>query len=85
MLAPSTTAVAHDFGLTGVPSTVADTFASETCSGCHSGQPTVDGNFHISPLRRGQAALSPFLLDPSGQPDELSRRAEVLRGLLCGS
>lgn len=85
MLAASTTATPHDYALGGISADVADTFASETCSGCHSGQPTLDGTFHISPFRRGVDALSPFLLDPSGAPDELSRRAEVLRGLLCGS
>jgi len=85
MLAPSTTAVTHAFALNGVPSDVAEAFTNATCSGCHTGEPTVDGSFHVSPLRRGTEALSPFLLDPSGAPDELGRRADVLRGLVCGS
>ncbi|HEY3817724.1 MAG TPA: hypothetical protein VGL81_11160 [Polyangiaceae bacterium] len=84
MLAASVTTVRPP-PLSGVPSNVADAFVDTTCSGCHTAEPTVDGTFHISPLRRGADALSPFLSNPSGPPDELSRRAEILRGLLCGS
>lgn len=84
MLAPSIRAVPPRFALPGVPPNVATAFANATCSGCHTAEPTLDGTFHISPLRRGIAALSPFLVDSiDGKPDELSRRAEVLRGLLC--
>jgi hypothetical protein len=84
MLARSIQAVAPRFALPGVPANVAKAFTDATCSGCHTAEPTLDGTFHISPLRRGIAALSPFLVDSSGgKPDELSRRAEVLRGLLC--
>ncbi len=83
MLAPSITAVPPNFTLPGVPANVVTAFTDATCSGCHTGEPTLDGTFHISPLRRGVDALSPFLVHSSGEPDELSRRAEVLRGLLC--
>jgi hypothetical protein len=84
MLAASIRAVPPRFALPGVSANVATAFANATCSGCHTAEPTLDGTFHISPLRRGTAALSPFLIDSmGGKPDELSRRAEVLRGLLC--
>jgi hypothetical protein len=83
MLAWSVTAVRPDYELPGVPATAADTFADETCNGCHTRELTLDGTFHVSPLRRGTDAISPFLRSPNGEADELSRRAEVLRGLVC--
>ena len=83
MLAASASATPREFPLPGVPQNIATAFTNTTCSGCHTSEPTLDGTFHISPLRRGQDALSSFLLDPNGRPDELSRRADVLRGLLC--
>jgi hypothetical protein len=83
MLARSIRTVPPRFALPGVPPNVATAFEAETCSGCHTGQPTLDGTFHVSPLRRGIEALSPFLVHSGGEPDELSRRAEILRGLLC--
>jgi hypothetical protein len=83
MLASSAETVPPSYALPGVPDEVATAFANATCTGCHTGQPTVDGTFHISPLRRGQDALSAFLLDASAPSDELSRRAAVMRGLLC--
>jgi hypothetical protein len=86
MLAHSIRAVPQPTSLPGVSSELAQTFEDHTCAGCHTAEPTIDGRFHISPLRRGQAALSPFLAGGPTTPeatDELSRRAEVLRGLLC--
>ncbi|HEY1691652.1 MAG TPA: hypothetical protein VGG39_05805 [Polyangiaceae bacterium] len=83
MLAGSARTVPPSFGLPGVPSDVATAFTNTTCTGCHTSEPAIDGTFHVSPLRRGTDALSTFLLDPSGPTDELSRRAEVMRGLLC--
>jgi hypothetical protein len=98
MLARSATAVTPEMVLPGVSANVVTAFTSTTCSGCHSSGETLDGTFQISPLRRGQAALSSFMLasnaeesgdgglahvPASGEPDELSRRSEVLRGLLC--
>jgi hypothetical protein len=83
MLATSAEATRVDLALPGVSPDLAAAFADTTCAGCHTREPTVDGTFHISPLRRGQDALSGFLVGVNGTPGELSRRAEVLRGLLC--
>lgn len=60
------------------PAPTRDAFARATCNGCHTAEATVDGTFHVSPLRRGPDALSPFVRER-----ELPRRADVLRGLLC--
>jgi hypothetical protein len=83
MLATSAEATPGDVALPGVSPDLAAAFADTTCAGCHTNEPTVDGTFHISPLRRGQDALSGFLVGVNGSPGELSRRAEVLRALLC--
>jgi hypothetical protein len=83
MLAFFATATPPAFPLAGVLPELATAFANTTCSGCHTSEPTLDGTFHISPMRRGQQALSPFLVGAGGRPAELSRRAEILRGLLC--
>jgi hypothetical protein len=83
ILATSAEATRSDLALPGVSPDLAAAFADTTCVGCHTEEPTVDGTFHISPLRRGQDALSGFLVGVNGAPGELSRRAEVLRGLLC--
>jgi len=85
MLATFATATPPAFALPGVPADLVAAFTKTTCSGCHTSEPTLDGTFHVSPMRRGQAALSPFLIGSSTQPSELSRRAEVLRGLLCNN
>ncbi len=85
MLAVSIQVTATDPALPGIDPALARAFALTTCRGCHASQPTLDGTFHISPLRRGQAALSPFLLGSGAATGELSRRAEVLRGLVCDS
>jgi hypothetical protein len=83
MLATSAEVIPSPTALPGVSPALAGAFANTTCTGCHTSEPTVDGTFHISPLRRGQDALSGFLVGVNGAPGELSRRAEVLRGLLC--
>jgi hypothetical protein len=83
MLAMSGEAIPRHLALPGVSPDLTAAFANTTCTGCHTSEPTVDGAFHISPLRRGQDALSGFLVGVNGAPGELSRRAEVLRGLLC--
>jgi hypothetical protein len=83
LLATSAEAIPGHPALPGVSPDLAAAFANTTCTGCHTSEPTVDGAFHISPLRRGQDALSGFLVGAKGAPGELSRRAEVLRGLLC--
>jgi hypothetical protein len=83
MLATSAKATPSDPALPRVSPDLADAFANTTCTGCHTSEPTLDGAFHISPLRRGQEALSGFLLGANGSQGELSRREEVLRGLLC--
>jgi len=83
MLAASAEATRRDLALPGVSPDLAAAFANTTCAGCHTDEPTLDGTFHISPLRRGQDALSGFLVGVNGSPGELSRRAEVLRGFLC--
>jgi hypothetical protein len=84
MLAPEAHAMRPSMSLPGVTPDLSETFIDQTCAGCHTAEPTVDGTFHISPLERGSAALSPFLTTASAdEPSELSRRAEVLRGLVC--
>jgi hypothetical protein len=98
MLARYAAALAPEMNLPGVPANVVAAFVTTTCTGCHTSGETIDGTFQISPLRRGQAALSPFLLrsnaaqpgagaaskvPSSDEADELSRRSEVMRALLC--
>ena len=97
MLARYAAALAPEMNLPGVPADVVAAFMSTTCTGCHTSGETIDGTFQISPLRRGQGALSPFMLHsnaalpgavdasrvPFGGVDELSRRSEVMRALLC--
>jgi len=83
MLASAARTVPPTFDLPNVSSDVVTAFSVTTCTGCHTSEPTLDGTFHISPLRRGQDALSSFLVGSGSQAAELSRRAEVLRGLLC--
>jgi hypothetical protein len=85
MLAPSALATPPNFALPGVSADLNQGFTVTTCNGCHTAEPTLDGAFHISPLRRGDDAVSTFLRSTDGQPDELARRADVLRGLLCES
>lgn len=77
-LASQIAATAPELQWTGVGAETADAFARSTCNGCHTEEETIDGTFHVSPLRRGDGAMSPFLRD-----EELPRRADVLRGLLC--
>jgi hypothetical protein len=83
MLTPFATVTKPSLELPGVDAPTTQALLSATCSGCHTGKPTLDGTFHISPLRRGTDALSPFMTDSSHGASELDRRAEVMRGLLC--
>jgi hypothetical protein len=83
MLAMSAETVPPRYSLPGVSPAMTEAFTKTTCAGCHTSEPAVDGTFHISPLRRGVDALSKFLVDTSAPSDELARRAEVIRGLLC--
>ncbi len=77
VLASSVVAEPPTFALDGVSDATKAAFAHGTCNGCHLDR-SIDGSFHVSPLRRGDAALSPFVRDV-----ELPRRADALRGLLC--
>ena len=65
MLAASAAATSGTLALPGVSPDLAVAFANTTCTGCHTSEPTVDGAFHISPLRRGKGALSGA---PGGRP-----------------
>ena len=74
------------WSLPGVDEATRKSFAAETCNGCHSTEnPARDTAFHISPFRRGQDRLSPFVFNPgAAKPDELTTRARVMRRTLCG-
>lgn len=75
----------HAWRLPGVDERLRQAFARETCNGCHGAEATpIDGFYHVTPFGAGTARLSRFLHDP-GNPDgdELGRRAEKLRALLC--
>lgn len=59
-------------------------FAKETCDGCHKTEnPSLDVNFHVSPLRKGVESLSPFLVGTESTPGELARRETIYRKYLC--
>lgn len=72
----------HKWHLTGVSEDVRFSFSKNTCNGCHREEgdkvPSVDGFYHVSPLRpAGTDRLSPWLLDT-----ELPRRAKIVEELL---
>jgi len=62
----------------GASAPTIDALSRGTCNGCHTMNEAIDGSFHVSPLRRGDEALSPFL-----KTIEIPRRANVLRRFLC--
>jgi hypothetical protein len=67
--------------LPGVDGEVRRAFSHETCNGCHSESPTIDGFFHISPVatgNHGQNRISEFLLN-----EELPKRSAAFKDLLC--
>ncbi|WP_394845632.1 hypothetical protein LZC95_52455 [Pendulispora brunnea] len=70
--------------LPGIDEPLRHAFAAGTCDGCHGQEnATLDGRFHISPLRQGTAKLSRFLFDPEHrEADDLTRRAALLQTYL---
>ncbi|MBN1206472.1 MAG: hypothetical protein JXB05_16415 [Myxococcaceae bacterium] len=78
----------------GVPNEARHKFSLNTCSGCHSRETGTEFT-HIAPRAAGQASvLSPFLrgistTDPvtavSRSFNDLNRRAEDLKALVCGT
>lgn len=85
LLGPVADQLLYTWRLPGVDEATRSAFASATCNGCHSSEkPRTDLVFHVSPFRRGVEKLSPFLNDPNGRPDELTKRGELLARDLCG-
>lgn len=69
--------------LTGLPENVRHLFSKNTCNGCHREEfplvPSVDGFYHISPLRpAGPDRLSPWIRDT-----DLPRRVKFIEALLA--
>ena len=58
-----------------------DALLANTCGGCHA---KTDDGFQLDPRARGDAKLSRFLVDPSGAPDEVGRRAAWAAQTLSG-
>jgi hypothetical protein len=84
MLGASTDAFAISWSAPGVGEPLRKAFATGTCGGCHTTESTaIDNAFHVSPFREGVAKLSRFIHDPNGGADDLSRRAQVMRRILC--
>ncbi|MFO0640030.1 MAG: hypothetical protein U0183_12510 [Polyangiaceae bacterium] len=82
--APTADALLFRWRLPGVDEPTRVAFSTATCSGCHTiDKPRIDTAFHISPFRTGTDKLSRFVYDPAGGPDELSRRADGLRKIVC--
>lgn len=82
--APTSDQLLFTWRLPGVDEPTRIAFSAGTCNGCHSiDKPRLDTAFHVSPFRKGNDKISPFLLDPHGGPDELTRRASGLKSLLC--
>jgi len=68
----------------GLDEDARSTFARRTCDGCHmTEEAAVDVNFHISPLKKGEASLSPYLAGTAEKPGELSNRARKQLEALC--
>ncbi len=68
----------------GVDEETRSAFARRTCDGCHmTEEAAVDVNFHISPLRKGEASLSPYLAGTAEKPGELSNRGRKQLEALC--
>jgi hypothetical protein len=85
LLGPVADQLLYTWRLPGVDEATRSAFATATCNGCHSSEkPRTDLVFHISPFRQGNEKLSPFLNDPNGRPDELTKRADLLARDLCG-
>ena len=80
-------ALGDKWHLPGVEEDLREPFAAATCDGCHGAErDAIDGGFHVSPHRAGQAKVSKFLLDPERRDeDELARRARVLGTVACGA
>jgi hypothetical protein len=81
------------WSLPGVDEDTRRGFASQTCSGCHTGdvpgQNRRDVAFHVSPFGEGAARLSPFVYDPEHKfsdptkKDALTLRGEDMQSILC--
>lgn len=79
MRAGSADEVQFSWSIPGVDEPLRKAFASNTCNGCHAVEnPSIDTVFHISPFRRGQARISPYL------NDQLAHRSLRLSQGLCG-
>jgi hypothetical protein len=85
LLGPVADQLLYTWRLPGVDEPTRSAFASGTCNGCHSSEKArIDLVFHVSPFRQGAEKLSPFLNDPTGRPDELGKRSELMARALCG-
>src|SRR5260370_5441166 len=77
LLAGSADALIYTWTFPGADSKVPETFAQNTCNGCHVRR-TMDSAFHITPFRTGVDRLSKFLYDPQNPgTDELTNRTSL--------